>query len=396
MNKLTNIEFIDKANKVHKNKYDYSKCEYINSRTKVCIICPEHGEFWQTPNNHLKGKGCPKCKSDKLHILKTMGKDEFIKKAKSVHNNKYDYSKVEYVNNSTKVCIICPEHGEFWQAPNNHLNGNGCIKCVKHSYQYGIKRTHKTNEEVIKEFKNVHGEKYDYSKVDHVNVNTKICIICPKHGEFWQTPHHHLRGQGCPICANENKRLTLEEFVNRANKIHNNKYNYSMVHFTNVRDYIDIICSKHGVFRQNVMTHLRGHGCQCCNASFMEKNIQRVLDKNNINYVYQCDYKKLKWLGKQTLDFYLPDYNIAIECQGEQHYKVIDFSGKNIKRAEKEYEDTVERDRRKLNLCNSNGVILYYFTKKKFVKNIDNAEQYSFFFNEEYINEIIHKNNLTT
>ena len=122
--KKNNDEFIREAQSIHHNRYDYSKVEYVNNKTKVCIVCPEHGEFWQTPSDHLNGKGCPQCAGNVR-----CDKATFVEKAKSIHNDRYDYSKVEYVNAHTKVCIICPEHGEFWQTPNNHLNGNGCPLC---------------------------------------------------------------------------------------------------------------------------------------------------------------------------------------------------------------------------------------------------------------------------
>ena len=124
-----NDEFISKARTIHGDKYDYSKINYINAKTKVCIICPEHGEFWQTPTNHLSGYGCPECKKKKLSKLFISSKEDFIKKSIIVHGYKYDYSKVNYINNSTHVCIICPEHGEFWQIPTNHLRGDSCPKC---------------------------------------------------------------------------------------------------------------------------------------------------------------------------------------------------------------------------------------------------------------------------
>ena len=127
--KSTNEEFIKKARKVHGDKYDYSKVNYVKSKTKVCIICPIHGEFWQTPNNHLQGQDCPQCGEIKRKISLSDTKDIFISKAKQVHGDRYDYSKVEYKNNRTKVCIICPTHGEFLQKPNSHLNGQGCRKC---------------------------------------------------------------------------------------------------------------------------------------------------------------------------------------------------------------------------------------------------------------------------
>ena len=121
--------FIEKARQIHNDKYDYSKVNYVNSRTKVCIICPTHGEFWQTPHNHLKGYGCAECGKEKSHLSK-MTTEDFIVKSKEIHGNKYDYSKACYKTCDTKVCIICPEHGEFWQTPSNHMNGSGCPKCA--------------------------------------------------------------------------------------------------------------------------------------------------------------------------------------------------------------------------------------------------------------------------
>ena len=191
---VKNVEsFIKEANKKHNNKYDYSKVKYVNSQTKVCIICPEHGEFWQTPASHLNGRGCNKC-SKPIYDTKS-----FISYANKKHNNKYDYSKVKYVNSQTKVCIICPEHGEFWMTPNNHTQKRkkGCPKCA-------IIKAHKkqalTTEVFIKKAKEVHNNKYDYSKVNYVNNRTNICIICPEHGEFWQLPTKHLIGHGCLKC----------------------------------------------------------------------------------------------------------------------------------------------------------------------------------------------------
>lgn len=131
MRKITTDEFIAKAKLIHGDKYDYSKVEYIGALKKVCIICPDHGEFLQTPNNHTQGQGCPKCKGDKIRERFSSSKEEFIKKARKVHKDKYDYSKVNYDGSLTKVCIICPKHGEFWQRPNAHLSGHGCPKRKK-------------------------------------------------------------------------------------------------------------------------------------------------------------------------------------------------------------------------------------------------------------------------
>jgi len=197
--KLNKKQFIDRSNTTHNNKFDYSKTEYINSSTKVCIICPEHGEFWQRPSDHMRGIGCSECSGVKKMTTKT-----FIEKSQLIYGDKYDYSKVVYVGNKIKICIICKEHGEFWQRPNDHLTGYECIKCAN---KYAP-----TTEEFIEKAKLIHGDKYDYSKVKYVKALESVCIICPIHGEFWQRPNNHLNGNNCPAC-NSGKKSKLEENI---------------------------------------------------------------------------------------------------------------------------------------------------------------------------------------
>jgi hypothetical protein len=127
---LTTEDFINKANEIHGNKYDYSKTTYSNPKIKINIICPIHGEFYQIPHSHLEGCGCSKCFFNKVHLNNLSTTEDFINKANEIHGNKYDYSFVDYRNNTTKVKIICPIHGEFYQTPHNHKRGNGCKKCA--------------------------------------------------------------------------------------------------------------------------------------------------------------------------------------------------------------------------------------------------------------------------
>lgn len=121
-------QFEEEANKVHNGKYSYHK-DYVNSHMKVIITCPIHGDFLQSPTNHLNGCGCPKCKSDKLRKMFSSNVEEFIEKAIVVHGDKYRYDRIKYVNNSTPIEITCKEHGNFLQTPNNHLQGRGCPIC---------------------------------------------------------------------------------------------------------------------------------------------------------------------------------------------------------------------------------------------------------------------------
>lgn len=292
--KFTTKEFVAKAKKVHGDKYDYSKVEYINSRTPVTIICPIHGEFQQTPADHLMGHGCRKC--GRMVVAKTLSNktNSFIEKAKEIHGDRYDYSKVNYINNITKIKIHCNVCGcEFEQAPNNHLNGQGCPNC------FGTKK--KTTEEFIEEAKKIHGNKYDYSKVEYKGSKLPVIIICKKHGEFKQQPNSHLNGQGCPICK----------------------------------------------------------------SSKLEQEMRMFLTEKNIKFEEQ---KRFDWLGLQSLDFYLPDYKIGIECQGRQHYESSSYFG-----GIKQFIIQRERDNRKKKLCTENHVKIIYYTHYEMAINNKNT-----------------------
>ena len=288
--KKTLNEFITEANKIHGNKYDYSKVEYIDNKTKVCIICPEHGEFWQTPSGHLSGKGCKLCGFEKMKNLQRFTREKFIEKAINKYGDKYDYSKVEYVNSQTPIMITCKIHGDFWMRPNDHLQGQECPKCkiskLREKFAF-------TKEQFINKARKTHGDKYNYSKVEYINNRTKVCIICPKHGEFWQSPDKHLMGDNCPQC----------------------------------------------------------------NRSKLEEKINNILTNNKVKFEEQ---KHFNWLGKQSLDFYLPDYNIAIECQGIQHFKPL----KRFNYVDG-FIEINKRDKLKYRLCIENKIKLLYYTEIK-------------------------------
>ena len=198
-NRLTLEEFVKRATCLHNGKYDYSKVEYVNSSTKVCIVCPKHGEFWQTPNKHLQGRGCPKCAQIERNRKKAFTQEEFEKRANAVHNSKYTYNN-DYVNDSTKIRITCPIHGDFYQLPNHHIRGQGCPKCA---IDRNTDRQRATYDDFVNMANSIHNGKYDYHKSIYVNYKTDLCIICPEHGEFWQSPDSHLHGHGCPKCGNQ-------------------------------------------------------------------------------------------------------------------------------------------------------------------------------------------------
>ena len=209
-------EFINKVRNIHGDKYDYSLVDYVNNHTQVEIICKEHGKFTQSPKDHLSGKGCKECGKEKsIEDTKSrimLSEDEFIKRANSVHGNKYDYSSVDYKDTRTKIEIICKEHGSFFQSPNKHMQGNGCPTCGR---ERTIEHNFLTLDDFIKRARNVHGDRYDYSKSLYTGAYSKMEIICEKHGKFLQTPHNHLKGTNCPSCgASVSKpEIKLKDFI---------------------------------------------------------------------------------------------------------------------------------------------------------------------------------------
>ena len=246
--KLAN-EVIEQFKSVHGSRYDYSFVKYKNVDTKVKIVCAEHGVFLQTPYLHRAGSGCPKC------VGKNKSQEDMIELFIKAHGNRYDYSKVEFVRVNEKVEIVCSEHGSFYQIPINHASGKGCIKCSG-TYQYNT-------DEIIGRFIGVHGAIYDYSLVDYINSDTKIKIVCLNHGVFEQMPYSHMSGSGCPSCSSSYQPST-SEVIKQFKSIHFDRYDYSRVDYQGAFVDVEIVCKTHGSFMQTAKTHKKGSGCPDC------------------------------------------------------------------------------------------------------------------------------------
>jgi|ERR1035437_131480 hypothetical protein len=265
--KYTIEEFISKAREVHGDRYDYSLFEYVSAHVKGKIICNKHGIFEQKSNDHLSCHGCPKCANLETGLSARTSIDDFISKAREVHGDKYDYSRFEYVTNKTKGKIICPSHGVFEQIPQAHLLGlGGCSDCN------GLKKLNV--DDFISKAREVHGDKYNYSRFEYVNCRTKGKIICPSHGVFEQIPQDHCSDHGCQKCANEMRRRFVEEFISKAREVHGDRYDYSLFEYVTTNTKGKIICNKHGVFDQAPHSHLAGQGCAVC---AVEERMTRIL-----------------------------------------------------------------------------------------------------------------------
>ena len=345
--------FIEKSNKKHNGKYNYSKVEYINSQRKVCIICPEHGEFWQTPVAHVRGHGCPICSNHKRgkHTVNT---ENLIERCMKVHNNKYSYEKTKYIDANTKICVTCPVHGDFHILPFNHLGGQGCPKC---------KGRNLTQQEVINKFKEIHSNKYDYSKVIFTKMREKVCIICPEHGEFWQTPQKHINGQGCPKCGikkrSENSVLDTETFIKRANIIHNNKYDYDLIYFKNLHSKIKINCPKHGYFEQIAYDHLKGHGCPVCGQQI--SNAENKITEYVKELGLPIETRVRNIIYPYELDIYIPSKYTAIEYNGLRWHS-------------EQFKEDKNYHLRKTELCEKQGIGLIHIFEDEWIEHSEKVK----------------------
>jgi G:T-mismatch repair DNA endonuclease (very short patch repair protein) len=318
----TTEQFIEDAKKVHGDKYNYEKVVYEKCDKHVIIICPTHGEFKQTPELHLSGNNCKGCGIIIGSTNQKMTTDDFIRRSKEIHGDKYNYDKVVYTDYYKPVIIYCKNHDYFEQKPANHLHGKGCLKCALDRQRISQL---KPFQQFIDESKSVHGDKYDYSHVEYKNTSTPVKIICKIHGLFNQAPECHIRGQGCIECSiitrAMKQRNTTEEFIQKSRLIHGDTYDYSNSVYTTKNDYITIGCKKHGLFKQNAYSHTVGTGCPRCSYKGYSKGQIDWLDTimKNITIDIQHiknDVEHRIGLTKKHADGYSKKYHTIFEFHG--------------------------------------------------------------------------------
>jgi very-short-patch-repair endonuclease len=275
--------------------------------------------------------------------------ETFKIKGNLVHSNFYDYSLVNYINGITEIEIICPLHGIFKQIPKTHLSGHNCPECGKINKSNKLKSD---KEKFIIKANKKHNFLYDYSLSNYIDSETKIEIICKKHGMFEQKPNNHIQGQKCPKCQN-NLKSNNEIFIKKANIIHSNKYEYSSSDYINNKIEIDIRCQIHGIFKQRPDVHLQGQGCPYCNESKGEKLIKKILENNNIKFKVQKRFNNCRYIKPLPFDFYLYEKNICIEYDGIQHFEPRERFG-----GIKTFLEQQKRDEIKNNYCKNNNINL--------------------------------------
>ena len=289
-------------------------------------------------------------------------KSYYINKLKEKYGDRFIYDKVEFNSLKDNITLICSEHKIEFQIQFKSCfksEGVNCPLCKRKKISETKLKNYSglSNEQFIEKANKVHNNKYDYSKVDMLNRNKdgKVCIICPIHGEFWQKPSQHLFGKGCKECGTN--KLNTETFIKKAKKIHGDDFSYEKTIYKSIFDYVTVKCNRCGTEYEVIAhNHLKGRGCRFCKHSNLELEIEKFLKDNNIEFEYQ---KFFKWLGRKSLDFYLPEYNIAIECQGIQHFS---FKESSKIFTEKKMLRTKESDKCKKKICEENGITILYYS----------------------------------
>ncbi len=326
-------KFINDAIAVHningEPMFDYSEVDYKGFDIPVTIICKANNhKFEQTPTSHVNKKnGCKYCSG--CYKRDTA---DFIARSVLIHKDEegkplYDYSRVNYTTTEDKVEIICKKNHIFLQTPHHHLSGHGCDYCARGVY---IQNT----EQLIEESKKIHGEKYNYSEAIYTGMNNHITIICPQHGKFRQVVLCHVTyGRGCIVCAQTKNgilsRKPIDEFIEEANLIHNNKFDYSRVHETYEKgtSQINVGCpSCKQFFLIKVKDHLEGNQCKNC------KNKTQVIFFQFLREQYGEEifkpekiFEECKNKNYLPFDFYSEDMNIVIELDGRQHLEEVNI-----------------------------------------------------------------------
>ena len=413
MKKTNQKEFEERCKKIYGNRFKFDKTIYKNNRTKLTLFDTLSNEYIEVfPENVYRGK--IRIKNKKYTT------DNVIKWSKEIFGDKFTYDKCKCNNSHDDIIITCKEHGDFKKKAYVHIDlKQGCPLCSDNF---------RTKEKIIEESKAIFGEEYDYSLVEGALPNTKIKIICHKHGIFEKTPYEHINkeigcpycvkekrkkllthfikdanlidrnieivgeyesmtkplkfkcktcdyewealpskiqgGEGCPKCANKIK-PTKHEIINEAIKIHGTKYDYSAVNIeeaTKENHYkIKIICPEHGIFEQSYHLHLNGGGCPLCHESKLERKTRLMLENNSIEYTAYWKSNNLKNTLPLSLDFYLPKYNVAVECQGKFHFRPINALG-GINAYNKQHENDII----KYKFCKEHNIKLLYYTEDNY------------------------------
>ena len=305
-------EFIAAARSVHGNKYLYVGAEYVNMREKLLITCPEHGEFRQTPYQHIRGQGCKKCACAAHGASHRLDPQEYLARVAEIHNGRYDLSRVQFTRLKDKIEVVCREHGSFFPSASNFLtHKSNCPKC-KYEQQSAASRL--SFDQYVARFreKEVHGGTYEYRRVFYEGGQAVVEAVCASHGAFTQLVQDHLRGCGCVKCARPIH--DTQSFIDEATKVHGSRYDYSGSEYINALHYVKIRCKEHGEFEQKAACHVHTRqGCPVCGGTGPSRGQQEI----NAFLSQYVETKMEHKVGvRRRLDILIPSLNIGVEYHG--------------------------------------------------------------------------------
>jgi very-short-patch-repair endonuclease len=264
----------------------------------------------------------------RIKMPKIITQEEFLRRAEETWGDRYDYSNSVYKGSHIKLEVVCGLHGKFETTLSGHISRkNGCPKCGD---ALAAKKRAYNIEHFVERSRDIFGNLYDYSESVYINNHTKIKIRCKIHGIWETSPHTHTSMKhGCPFCGHivaSGKRTTssAKEFIDKANIVHDFKYNYDQVVYVKALEKVKIGCPFHGIFLQKPGAHLYGQGCPLCRTSKQEVLISKYLTEREIPFTYQYSVLKSSRTGKYLpYDFYIPSKNLLLEFDGKFHFMKV-------------------------------------------------------------------------
>ena len=316
--------FIKLAKEKYGDVFDYSRLSQpMKFRKPEVIVCKKHGQFTKIPRDLLRTvRGCPHCYLETKNGVDPKRIERYVEKAKNKFKNVFDYTKVEFNSTIDKEVVIgCPHHGYFTSRIDLHLKSFcGCPHCALEK-TVRDRTKYKQLSDLIPSAIKVHGDLYEYLEINHRE--RTVVYMCRTCGRVEQLIRSHLSGRGCNNCRYDKLRLTKEQFVERARSVHPEGYTYALDELKSVNDKITITHYCGHVYKGRVSNHLSGQGCVRCKVSVGETQVGDWLTSRNIRYVSQFKLEGHVY----RYDFYLPDLNILIEYDGEQHFRSVPFFG---------------------------------------------------------------------
>lgn len=361
--RMTTDEFLKRLSDEQKSLYEYDNVIYVSTHEPVIIKCKKCDRFFsQCPADHLSGRGCSICGRQRASNAQTFTTEQFIERALIIHQDKYSYTKVEYINSQTYIIITCPKHGDYKQVPNSHLQGAGCNQCA---IELNSQKQRIDTIDFVKKCLEIPGnrDKYDYTNTMYIGMHGKITIFCKIClNEYTQYAGNHLHKHfGCGVCAG-NAILTTDQFITKAKIIHSdNRFDYSMTEYIRSNQPVTIKCNvTNQIFNQTPNSHLSGSECPCCKPKYSRVQIEYLrfieVTHPSIQHALHNGEHRIK-NSRYDADGYIEEMNKIYEFHGcYWHGCPTCYNGAEINKTTKcSFEELYSKTIKKAQHCRDNG-----------------------------------------